>query len=179
MSFIVREDAALPPPVRRRINSPQNAQKRLRVRIVHDMLRVRANSESEASLALTIPTADRRPMMMRIRGGESRAPFSRLGRMAVALSPLPLLTLAGLYRNWRSLPPPIRSMEAPVPRRLGEARPPPPTTPDRTKRAYQTRLPSSEGGLTKLSSWIIYGKPEINYVDVVKSKKIKSKRFLY
>ncbi|KAH0947265.1 hypothetical protein HN011_011026 [Eciton burchellii] len=44
--------------------------------------------------------------------------------MAIALTPLSC-TLA--YRNGRSLPPPIRSMEVPVSRRLGELRPFPPT----------------------------------------------------
>jgi len=73
------------------------------------------------NLVLTI-LHGRRPMMMRL--GESRAPFSRLGRMAVALTPLSC-TLA--YRNGRSLPPSIRSMEVPVSRRLGELRPFPPT----------------------------------------------------
>lgn len=42
--------------------------------------------------------------------------------MAVALTPLSRMPI---YRNWRSLPPPIRSMEAPVPRQLC---PPPSTT---------------------------------------------------
>lgn len=93
--------------------------------------RVCVDSVGLTNLVLTIPHG-RRPMMMR--SGVNLARHSLVSVEWPWL--LPLSLARRLYRNWRSLPPPIRSMEAPVPRRVGKLRYPRLYNTDRTKCVY-------------------------------------------
>lgn len=88
-------------------------------------------NRTDESRALTIPHG-RQPMMMR--SGVNLARHSLVSVEWPWL--LPLSLARWLYRNWRSLPPPIRSMEAPVPRRVGKLCPPPPTAQTRRNTQY-------------------------------------------
>lgn len=80
--------------------------KALRVRIVR-IFRICVDSVGLTNLMLTIPHG-RRPMMMR--SGVNLARHSLVSVEWPWLLPLSLVRQP--YRNWRSLPPPIRSMEA-------------------------------------------------------------------
>lgn len=99
------------------------------------LFRVCVNSVGLTNLMLMIPHG-RRPMMMR--SGVNLARHSLVSVEWPWL--LPLSLACRLYRNWRSLPPPIRSMEAACTKASGRTASTPAYNADRTKCAYTASI---------------------------------------